>query len=94
MEPIHMLSQVSSQIEITEARNYGGMQIMAANNRPIQFYVKNNAPGTKLFDTEEVMRINGDGKVELSGDFQATTAYENTSGLNAEFMQMRVSESA
>ncbi len=43
----------------------GGMQLMAANGRPIQFYVKKNATGTGLFDTEEAMRINGDGKVGI-----------------------------
>ncbi|RKQ42917.1 hypothetical protein BXY85_3535 [Roseivirga pacifica] len=45
--------------------NNGGLQLMAANARPIQFFTKGVNSGTLLSNTQEVMRINGNGKVGI-----------------------------
>ena len=50
---------------VQEDSDLGGLQIMAANNRAIQFFVEQGASGTLLSETSEAMRIAGDGKVGI-----------------------------
>ena len=69
--------------------NNGGLQIIAANTRPIQFFVKQGASGTLLSDTSEAMRIAGDGNVgigttnpgatlQVDGTMKVLGAWDNT----------------
>ncbi|MCP4089667.1 MAG: hypothetical protein GY746_07720, partial [Gammaproteobacteria bacterium] len=52
--------------------NNGGIQILAANGRPIQFYTKGGQSGSYLTDTEEAMRIHGDGNVGIGTNAPAS----------------------
>ena len=45
--------------------NNGGLQLMAANGRPIQFYTLGSSSGSLLSNTQEVMRISGNGNVGI-----------------------------
>ncbi len=55
--------------------NNGGLQVIAANSRPIQFYVKGSQSGSGIYDTEEAMRINGDGRVGVGVDTADATLH-------------------
>ena len=45
--------------------NNGGLQLMAANGRPIQFYTLGSSSGSLLSNTQEVMRVSGNGNVGI-----------------------------